>query len=175
MGGAIDLYAYVFEITNPLSATAALNPTPIITFPLNYLKGAVIGSQGNGSDQWYPWNGNTQAILPTGEESLPTPMLSDIEFSDGGDLIMDFCDRSGHQFGIGVLQDLAVNTDFTAFDIGGDVLIAGIDCNTGQFTLESNGSFTSNGIVRTGSGVGTNEGPGGGEFFIRIDGRWISQ
>lgn len=165
VGGATDLYAYVFEITNPLSATAALNPTPIITFPLNYLKGAVIGSQGNGSDQWYPWNGNTQAILPTGEESLPTPMLSDIEFSDGGDLIMDFCDRSGHQFGIGVLQDLAVNTDFTAFDIGGDVLIAGIDCNTGQFTLESNGSFTSNGIVRTGSGVGTNEGPGGGEFF----------
>ena len=166
LNGATDLYAYVFEITNPILPTAALNPAPIITFPLNYLKGAVIGGQGNGSDRWYPWNNNTAAILPTGEESLPTPMLSDIEFSDAGDLIMDFCDRSGHQFGFSTRQHLGVDSiDFTAFDIGGDILIAGIDCNTGQFTLENNGSFTSNGIVRNG-GVSNNEGIGGGEFFF---------
>jgi gliding motility-associated-like protein len=163
IGGATDLYAYVFEVTNPLLGSAALNPTPIISFPLNYIKGGAIGSA-NGSDRWYPWNNDTDALLPTGEETLPTPMLSDIEFSDRGDLIMDFCDRSGHQFGISTLQHLAVSNDFSAFDIGGDILIAGIDCATGQYTLENNGSFTSNGTVFNG-GVGNGEGIGGGEFF----------
>lgn len=169
LNGATDLFAYVFEMTNPNTATAAVTATPIISFPLNYQKGGAIGS-GNGSDQWYPWNNDTGALLPTGEETLPTPILSDIEFSDRGDLIMDFCDRSGHQFGIGVLQNLAVSTDFSAFDIGGDVLIAGIDCNTGNYTLENNGSFTSNGTVFNG-GVGNGEGIGGGEFFYQDE--WI--
>lgn len=164
VGGATDMYAFVFELSNPTQSTASLNPLPIITYPLNYIKGGAIGSA-NGSDRWYPWNNNTGALLPTGEETLPTPILSDIEFSDRGDLIMDFCDRSGHQFGIGTLRDLAVTQLFTAFDIGGDILIAGIDCNTGAYTLENNGSFTSNGIVNNG-GVGNGEGIGGGEFFL---------
>lgn len=169
IGGATDLYAYVFEMTNPIDANATITATPILTFPLNYIKGGAISSN-NGSDRWYPWNNNTDALLPTGEETLPTPILSDIEFSDRGDLIMDFCDRSGHQFGIGVLQHLAISLDYTGFDIGGDILIAGIDCNTGLYTLENNGSFTSNGIVNNG-GVGNGEGIGGGEFFFNDN--WI--
>ncbi|MBK7692364.1 MAG: hypothetical protein IPJ31_15090 [Bacteroidetes bacterium] len=37
VNGATDLYAYVFEMTDPTGA-AVINPTPILTFPLNYKK-----------------------------------------------------------------------------------------------------------------------------------------
>ena len=50
-----------------------------------------------------------------------------------------------------------------SIDIGGDLLIAGADCTTGLYTLENNGSFTTNGVVMTSTGgVGNGEGVGGG-------------
>lgn len=162
VNGATDLYAFVFKLENPLSATPTFNPTPTITFPLNYLKGAVIGGSGT---QWYPWNKKTDVLLP-GEPHLPGPMLSDIEFSDRGDLIMNFCDRTGHQFMISNRLDLTGTDLAGSIDIGGDILIAGADCTTGQYALENNGSFTTNGVVMTSTGgVGNGEGIGGGEFF----------
>ena len=167
VNGATDLYAYVFKLENALSAIPTYNATPAITFPLNYLKGAVIGGSGT---QWYPWNKKTDILLP-GEPHLPTPMLSDIEFSDGGDLIMDFCDRTGHQFMISNRLNLTGTELAGSIDIGGDILIAGTDCNTGVFTLENNGSYTSNGTVFNG-GVGNGEGVGGGEFFLNDE--WAS-
>lgn len=160
VNGATDLFAYVFKLDNPLTATAAWNATPAITFPLNYLKGAVIGGSGT---QWYPWNKKTDVLLP-GEPHLPTPILSDIEFTDGGDIIMDFCDRTGHQFMISNRMDLTGTNLAGSIDIGGDIIIASTNCNTGVFTLENNGSYTSNGNTFNG-GVSNGEGIGGGEFF----------
>ncbi|MBK7692420.1 MAG: gliding motility-associated C-terminal domain-containing protein [Bacteroidetes bacterium] len=163
VNGATDLYAYVFEMTDPTGA-AVINPTPILTFPLNYKKGFVVGGV-PGYDQWYPWNKNTANLLLLSEETLPGPMLSDIEFTDRGDMILDFCDRSGHQFSGNSRQDLSGMTMVGSYDVGGDILMAGLDCGTGTFTLETNGGFLSNGSPFVG-GVGTMEGPGGGEFFF---------
>ncbi len=162
INGITDLYAYVFEMTDPTGA-ALINPAPILSFPLNYKKGYVVGGVA-GYDQWYPWNSNTANLLQLSEETLPGPILSDIEFTDRGDMILDFCDRSGHQFAGNSRKDLSGMTMVGSYDVGGDVLIAGLDCASGQFTLESNATFLSNGVPFT-SGPGNNEGPGGGEFF----------
>lgn len=162
VNGASDLNAYVFEMTDPTGA-AVINPTPILTVPLNYQKGFVVGGV-PGYDQWYPWNRNTANLLQLSEETLPGPMLSDIEFTDRGDMILDFCDRSGHQFAGNSRKDLTGVTMVGSYDVGGDILMAGLDCATGVFTLETNGSYMSNGTPFAG-GVSNMEGPGGGEFF----------
>ncbi len=163
INGATDLYAYVFEMTDPTGA-AVINPLPVLTFPLNYKKGFVVGGV-PGYDQWYPWNNNTANLLVLSEETLPTPVLSDIEFTDRGDMILDFCDRSGHQFAGNSRKDLTGMAMVGSYDVGGDILMAGLDCMTGNFVLESNATYLSNGIPFTG-GAGNNEGPGGGEFFL---------
>jgi len=166
VGGTTNLFAYVFELTNPNLNTAAFNPAPILTQALNYTKGAALA---NGATpyctQWYPWTNNTQALsTPAFSESCyPTPMLTDIEFSDRGDMILDFTDRSAHQWGYFNYRDL-VGTTLVNFDLGGDILIAGKNCATGTYTMESNGSFNSNGTTLTGR-LNNNQGLGGGEFF----------
>ena len=160
VNGPSDLFAYVFEMTDPMG-TPVINPTPIFTLPLNYTK----GSAGPlGSNQWYPWSKNTSNLSGGGEMSRPTPILSDIGFNQRGDMIIDLMDRSGHQYSYGGRRNLtgAANVSYV---IGGDLLIAGVNCNTGQFTIEDNGSYISNGVTYNGWGIGNNQGIGGGEFF----------
>lgn len=157
INGATDVYAYVFKLSNALGNTPVMNATPVISFPLNYLKGFGLAFS------WHPWNKNTQ-IVNTNE--YPCPMLSDIEFTDRGDMIIDLCDRNGHQFMISNYRDLAGTFPSGDVVIGGDILMAGFDCTTGGYVLENNGSFSSNGTNYTSGGVGNNQGPGGGEFFF---------
>lgn len=163
VNGATDLYGYVLQVDNPYGA-GVINATPILTFPLNYLKGSAI--QNNpGASQWYPWNNNTAAVLTfNSEQTLPTPVISDLGFTDRGDLIIDMLDRSGHQYGYQTYQNLSGTTTINSYDVGGEILIAGRSCASGAYTLESNGSYNSNGTVFVG-GAGNNQGPGGGEFF----------
>jgi hypothetical protein len=163
-GSASDLFAYVFKLNNAIGLAPTFDPSPILTIPLNYTKGPAILSSALGS-QWYAWNNNTAAAFTiSGEQTYPTPILSDIGFSDRGDMILSLCDRSGHQYGYQNYRNLSGAALIFSYDVGGDILIAGRDCNTGTYTLESNGSYNSNGTVFSG-GVGNNQGPGGGEFF----------
>ncbi|MFN4081641.1 MAG: hypothetical protein ACK4NS_12135, partial [Saprospiraceae bacterium] len=140
---------------------------------MNYQKGAAWASKSlpYRGDQWYPWLDNTDVIdVDPGDNSgtYPSPMLTDIDFSDRGDLIMSFTDRGGDVWGDRNFQHLAVSTTGIRYVIGGDLLIAGIDCSSGNFTLENNGSFTSSGTTFSSTGgVGNNQGPGGGEFLYR--------
>jgi len=164
VGGATDLYAYVFELNDPAGA-ANFSVSPVLTFPLNYLKGGAIqtGIQGR---QWYPWSASTTNLFTiNGEQTYPTPVLSDIDFTDRGDMIVDFLDRSGHQYGYNNYRNLSGTVSGGSYDVGGDILVAGKNCGTGTFTLESNGSYTSaDGSIYSG-GVASTQGPGGGEFF----------
>lgn len=162
VGGATDLYSYVFELNNPTGA-ASFNSSPVITYPLNYEKGYTIS--GN-ITQWYPWAKATNGLFNVaGEQGYPTPMLTNIDFTDDGAMIMDFTDRSGHQWGYYSFRDLSTTTDQVLLDIGGDILIAGWDCGTSTYSLESAGSYTANGTTYTSAATANNEGPGGGEFF----------
>jgi hypothetical protein len=152
INGATDLRAYVYELNNP-TATATFNTTPIINVPLNYLK--------DGSDNWLPWNNDSDL----GGSQNPTPLLSDIEFTDRGDIILDFVDRSGHQWGFNNYKFLKINTTTIQCVTGGDIIIAGLNCN-GTFTVENDGTITSvNNITYTSAHPTNTMGIGGGEFF----------
>jgi hypothetical protein len=163
VGGLTDMYSYVFELNSPIGS-ATFTSTPILTLPLNYSKGPALATFGT---KWYPWTNNTKILLTPayGESIYPTPLLSAIDFTDRGDMILNFTDRSGHQWGYFNYRDLT-GTTLVNFDIGGDILIAGKNCNTGNYTLENAGAYNSNGTIFTGSPSNLH-GPGGGEFFSK--------
>ena len=159
-GGFIDfpnLVGYVYSV-DPTSGVFSLE----LTIALNYPKGCAGGAAGC---QWYPWTDLATAALvatPT-FPSHPTPLLSDIEFADDGDMIVGFTDRTGFQYGSasplpnGMPTDTTVATPFT----GGDMLRADFDPGSGTWTLESNG--IAGGVA--GAGSGNAQGPGGGEYY----------
>lgn len=166
--GATDLYAHVLEMTNPLGS-ATFNTTPILSYPLNYQKGYTITTLNNPVyNKWFPWTNNSNAgIVDVYQETLyPSPVFSNIEFTDKGDMVMNFFDRSGHQQGYYNYKNLSTTTATTLHDVGGDILMAGKDCATGNFVLENNGSYNSNGTTYTGNAT-NNEGPGSGEFYYQ--------
>ncbi len=163
--GPTDLYAYIFEMTNP-TGSATFNASPMLTYPLNYQKGyAIVTINSPANNKWFPWNNNSNVGVTDGAETAyPSPVLSNIEFTDRGDMIMSFFDRSGHQQGYYNYKNLSTTTTLTFQDIGGDVLIASLDCATGSFILENDGTYNSNGVNFSGY-TSNNEGPGNGEFF----------
>jgi uncharacterized repeat protein (TIGR01451 family) len=84
-------------------------------------------------------------------DTLKMQWITDIDFSDDGNMILGFSDRLGHRF---------CNTDESRLDEQkSDILM--VWNNNGVWTLENNGSAGS----LTGSGVGNTQGPGNGEFF----------
>lgn len=77
--------------------------------------------------------------------------LTDIDFTDDGNMLLSFTDRVGHRY----CNDMTERVD----QQNPDLLM--VWNNNGVWTLENNG--TAGDLV--GSGVGNGEGPGGGEFF----------
>ncbi|MFN4081640.1 MAG: SdrD B-like domain-containing protein [Saprospiraceae bacterium] len=164
VNGATDLYAYVFKLDDPTGGAPSFDPAPVITFPLNYLKGSADGGLSN---RWYPWTdeaGYYTAVTLC--RARPSPILSNIEFSDRGDLMLNFMDRHGNQFGhFNRMYLSSVNLTLADAVIGGEILIAGVDCN-GTYTLENNAQITSiGGLVISTLGASNLQGPGNGEFF----------
>jgi len=161
-GTTANLQAYVYALEAP-KATASFNATPVLTFPLNYTKGAAINwtflPYGT---SWNPWNKDSEASDGEGDnETYPTPWLTDIDFTERGDLTMAFSDRSGHQWGENNYKNLN-GAYFFRYTAGGDIVIAGNNCS--GFTMENNGNITSiNGQIFSGSTL--DEGPNGGEFY----------
>ncbi len=163
-GTAANLRAYVFELNNA-ATSPAFTATPVVNYALNYAKGSAMTWTGPYGLQWYPWSNNTTTTVGTGtNRTYPTPVFANIEFDDRGDMIMSFFDRGGHQWSEDNYQDLAVSTTLMRYAVGGDVLIAGSNCN-GTFTLENNGAYTSADGASYTSGAVNNQGPGTSEFF----------
>ena len=77
--------------------------------------------------------------------------LTDIDFTDDGDMILALSDRFGHTF----CNAATSRVD----DQYGDLLI--VENLNGVWTLENNGQLSD----KSGTGVGNGQGPGGGEFF----------
>lgn len=169
VGGASDLYAYVFQLNTP-TGSASFDSNTNISEVLNYRKGKA-RNEFDGNDQWYPWTNDSDALNATSAAVPPTrgsyaqPILSDLDFTERGDLILSFMDRGGHQWGHQNKRFLGGEERLVRYQIGGDVLIAGKDCSTGDFVLENGGVFTSSGQVFGSLGSGNVQGPGGGEFF----------
>ena len=164
-GTAANLRAYVFEL-NSATGAASFAATPVINYALNYAKGpSITWTTPDYGAQWYPWSNSTSNTVGAGiDRTLPTPVFANIEFDDRGDMMMALLDRGGHQWSEDNYEYLASSTALMRYVIGGDVLMAGNNCN-GTFTLENNGAYTSANGSSYNSGAANNQGPGNSEFF----------
>jgi hypothetical protein len=161
-GSQSNLFAYIYRFD---PATNNWNPTPVVSFALNYAKGDVHSSFPT-VDKWETWanvfsdlRDNGTAGTPAAIRKMrPQPILTDIQFDTRGNLILGFSDRTGHQTGRNQLGTSGT-TLYNGY-IGGDILYLKSN-GAGGFTLENNGSITG----QIGGGVGNMQGPGGGEFF----------
>ena len=170
-GTRTDLHAYVLSF-DPANPNAGM--TLEVDIDMTYTKGSAwnntspAGAAGVTpsvhSTLWYPWESTysrTAFNVASHDVRLigshPTPILSDIDFDSGDNMILGFVDRSGHQFG--AANQAPTGSDFLDYVSGGDVLRACIDAG-GSWQLESAGAC--GGV--TGGGL-NGEGIGGGEFY----------
>jgi hypothetical protein len=138
----------------------------VLSFPLNFRRGAADLTGGCiAYDHWLPWTDIFPTPCSTNFVMYPQPLLTGIEFDDDGTMIIGFLDRFGHMAGVENFDPNGQGA-FTGFT-GGDLLRASLEDN-GTFKLESNATV---GGVTSGSGVGNNQGPGGGEFYF--DDFWL--
>jgi PKD repeat protein len=101
---------------------------------------------------------------PTGAEfrCRGQAMVSDIEITREGVMVIAMMDRTGHQFGYRQFRPTTNTGNPISATAGGDALAAYRVNNV--WTLENNGTIP--GINRTSQfGPNSNDGPGGGEFF----------
>jgi hypothetical protein len=152
-------FVYTFD---PVTTTF----TEVANFPLNYNRGCVsqdgdpCGDADDIPAEFNPWTpglvhyGDTASQF--GHVAYPQPWLSGVEVDDRGFLSVAVMDRFGHMAGndnsgTGIQEGVA----------GGDLLRLARTGST--WTLEANAASGGD----TGSGVGNNQGPGGGEFFAQ--------
>ncbi|WP_080055021.1 SdrD B-like domain-containing protein [Spirosoma aerolatum] len=158
-----DLKATIYQI-DPTSENAVF--TEVLAFPLDFHRGATdLTGTCIQYDHWLPWSDAWPTPCGVGNQPYfvmyPQPILTDLEFDDDGSMLIGFTDRFGQLSGM-ANHDPAGNGQYNGFT-GGDLLRA--SSHNGQFELEQNGRSGS----LTGTGVGNQEGPGGGEFFGKDD------
>lgn len=176
-----DLNGYV------LKKTPSGDWTTFFTFPLsgyergysvasNYVLpggavGPVIPSIPDNGGKWQPWKSTFSdltggfAIPSLTFYSYPQAILSNIDFTEQGELILALLDRSGQQYGNFNFAPVAnPGSGILLFEhvaSQGDVMMA-CPNSSGVLELESNGRC---GIRQAGAGAGNNQGPDGGELF----------
>ena len=162
----LEAYVYTFD-----PATSTFSGAPVIEFSLGYLKGstAVFNPYPNTiSTHWNPWvdTYNGPSNSPP-SYVYPEAILSDITFSNGN-MIIGIRDRLGDQVGP-FTPNPATGTNQIEGIAAGDILLASPNTATpGRWVLENNAGPGTNGQTFTASaGAGTNEGPGGGEFYYQ--------
>ncbi len=161
----LSLYIYTFD-----PATTSFSASPVFTTPLNYVRrcGEAAGNAGAASttnsapgcaaDQratWRPWVSTEPAFPHIITYAQPT--VGGIDF-DHGNLLIGLRDRFGDQAASSGLNTAGANVE--RMRTAGDLLRACGSPGAG-WTIEANGSC---GGTSTG-GVGTNQGPGGGEYY----------
>ncbi len=153
-----DLHAYVYT-ADP--ASLVFSAAPVFQAALNYPRTIVSATS---PAEWLPWSPVFANLAPEGiQVHYPQPWLTDIAFDNGGNLLLGIRDRLGDQAGINTADNPAQPMDLRFGVSAGDTLRA---CGTpaSGWTLESDANC--GGAGPTG-GAGTDEGPGGGEFYFR--------
>jgi len=158
-----DLKATIYQI-DPTTENATF--TEVLSFPLDFHRGATdLTGTCIQYDHWLPWSDAWPTPCGVGNQPYfvmyPQPILTDLEFDDDGSMLIGFADRFGQLSGM-ANHDPAGNGQYNGFT-GGDLLRA--SNHNGQFELEQNGRSGS----LVGTGVGNQQGPGGGEFFGKDD------
>ncbi len=140
-------------------------------FPLTYKRGAA-----DATDQciniryWRPWSNTFPKACASFFDSdrgktvgfaiNPQPLIADLEFDTDGSMIIGLMDRFGLALGFRAMAPIDDGKLYDGF-VSGDILR--VYNNNGVYEMESNGQAG----PLTGSGVGNDEGFGGGEFYGR--------
>ncbi|MEN9500892.1 MAG: hypothetical protein RI964_177 [Pseudomonadota bacterium] len=90
VGTTTDMTGSIFEFD---VKTQGWNNTPLVSFPFNYREATGIDPWG--AVPWHPWSSTTW----TGDWERGEPLVSDIEFDNGGNFIIGVMDIRGHRFG----------------------------------------------------------------------------
>ncbi|MEM1216412.1 MAG: SdrD B-like domain-containing protein, partial [Bacteroidota bacterium] len=173
-----DIQAHIYEF-DPVTNTYSSAPVFSI-LDMTYERGCTVGpglgppgafpcggNASNGVERrsagWFPWTSDPADYPRSGGDiGHGTPILSDIEFDDDGNIIIGFRDRAGDQTGWEVRHPDPTFMNNIALEAQGEMLLA---CNNGDgsWTLENNGSAGC--ASGTSMGINNGYGPGGGEFF----------
>lgn len=153
-GKAADLRGLVYAI-DPVTKEART----VLDMPLNYQRGAIESGVGN----WFAWTDEPRQVMlaePAWWAVHPQPILSDIEFTTDGSLLIGFMDRLGHQMATGK-GSADGRWPQTVSLVAGDVLQA--SPKQKHFRLEANARAG----ARQSAGGDNQEGPAGGEFYYQ--------
>ena len=181
------LKAIIMRIDPRQGAGAAFQT--VLSFPLTFTRGATDLTDNCAQfKHWLPWTNEFPLSCNNGGQFVmwPQPMVTDLAFDDNGDMIIGLLDRFGHLAGV-ENHNPAGQGSFSGFT-GGDLLRASlVGTNNSAYELESNGSvggrtagsniipgsgevmappYNSTSGMFTVSGVGNDQGPGGGEFYF---------
>lgn len=164
-GTSANLQAFVlsFDPANPTAFTSE------ISFPLNYTREKAVDFPTynlNIAGNWQPWVSTWAATgytnNPPSETGYPQPILSDIDFTDDGAMVLGFADRFGFQMGYENYIPVSGDNSLTSGDVAGDIIkVCRVD---GAWVLEG-GTGCSESDNNTKSSLGTDGPSGTGEFF----------
>ena len=164
-----DLRATVLSF-DPNNVNAGF--TTEASFGLNYTR----ERNSDGSTMWDFWRNDITMSRPNSEYKIratnPQPILSDIEFTENGSMVLGFLDRVGHQEGFVNKQPFAgtLNAGGSGPRVAGDIIHL---CKVnGAFVLEQGNNGTtcgSNDVLVSGSiRTSVNDGPSNaGEFYYQ--------
>ncbi|SEB12317.1 conserved repeat domain-containing protein [Thiothrix caldifontis] len=115
--GAANLKASVYRLDG-----AAF--TQVLTFPLDYPREPPFQYDDKCKviTKWKPWADTLSDTCTDGNISYPSPVLSDIEFEDNGNMILGFTDRTGFQ--VGHKNYGPTGTTLYSLYVAGDILKA---------------------------------------------------
>ncbi|GAB4032961.1 SdrD B-like domain-containing protein [Spirosoma gilvum] len=123
-----SLIGYVVSF-DPASPTTF---TTVATIPLNYNREPYYQNFTSGtaiSGLWQRWNNTwTAAEINSGFSnfiSSPQPLLSDIEFTDNGSMVVNIMDRFSHQIGWNNYEAISANRTLISGGSAGDIIYFG--------------------------------------------------
>ena len=165
----VDLCAHVLRF-DPNNIAAGF--TTVLSFSLNYTREASVSGGPTGFQAWvtspaqfstYAENGGS------GSGQYPQPVLSDIELTDTGDLILAFLDRAAFQQMQNDYTPFPASTNLHGYHAPSGEIVRACRRPDGTYALEGSADCliaTDGGNPPSGSGGVTTDGPnGGGEFF----------
>src|SRR6056297_1138491 len=141
-GTRADMEAYVLEMDNPATGTAFAT-TPVLSFPLDYQRYV--------SFRFFRWSNQVDFATASGYFNDPTPLLSDLTFGNNGQMVINLMDRFGLQQQSQNYIYLSNRTDLEFIRTSVDMLVAGLDATMGNYQLESDQRYTTNGITYLGN------------------------
>lgn len=152
----LEAFVLSFDPAAPLDGFAVE-----LTFPLDYNREKLLSTSNNRA-AWRPWTNTWQ---DTGEKpAYPQPILSAIEFTDEGDMILGFMDRSSHQIGKNNYEPDSGSTTLVSSVSGGEILHVCRDNN--RWIMEGENGCETNDLT-LGDGEIDDDGPSGeGEYYF---------